>query len=230
MHLKRGTIVEFVGAAHDAHRHFQERQVKDFFDKYGLQVGDKGKIWKGYRGSWISITWTLQNGTRQSVPMRSGNFKVVTAEAKTDSGSDSDSVPELESDEVTSETPVPLRPMKTEPASSVLFGFDEWGKAGELGMLKQKCENYESTLRNRCSQIKQLQRENAGLKKENDWRCNEMSLMEAHSVSEKSDSIKEDEDWNQWGEVVDDKLDKLWIRVNSLEETQQANEWVVANG
>jgi len=98
MPLKRGTIVEFVGAVHESHHLFKEHQFKDFFDKYGLQVGDQGKIWEGYRGSWIRITWTRQDGTKaHRVPMRSGNFKVVDEPDKSDS--DSDSVPELESNE-----------------------------------------------------------------------------------------------------------------------------------
>ena len=98
MPIKRGTIVEFIGAAHDTHHLFKERQIKEFFDKYGLQVGDQGKIWEGYRGSWIRITWTRRDGTKaHRVSMRSGNFKIIEEPEKSDS--DSDSVPELESNE-----------------------------------------------------------------------------------------------------------------------------------
>ena len=99
MPIKRGTIVEFIGTelTPDSPQYavdYKKRILKEFFDKHGLQVGDQGKIWEGYRGSWVRITWALQDGTTAwRVPMRSGNFKVVQ-EVKSDS--DSDSVPELE--------------------------------------------------------------------------------------------------------------------------------------
>lgn len=109
MPIKRGTIVEFIGTelTPDSPQYavdYKKRILKEFFDKYGLQPGDRAKIWEGYRGSWIRITWTLQDGTTAyRVPMRSGNFKVAGHPSNnSDNGtisdleSEDDSVPELQ--------------------------------------------------------------------------------------------------------------------------------------
>ncbi len=109
MPIKRGTTVEFIGTdltpegspphpiAVQAAASCKKRVLKKFFDKYGLQPGDRGKIWQGYRGSWIRITWTLQDGTKvHSVPMRSGNFKIVDKDMV---NSDNETISELESDD-----------------------------------------------------------------------------------------------------------------------------------
>ena len=102
MPIKRGTIVEFIGTelTPDSPQYavdYKKRILKEFFDKHGLQPGDRAKIWEGYRGSWIRITWTLQDGTTAyRVPMRSGNFKVVGHPSNI---SDNESLPDLESED-----------------------------------------------------------------------------------------------------------------------------------
>lgn len=193
-HLKRGTIVEFIGAAHADNLHFHERQVAEFFEKYGLQVGDKGKIWEGYRGSWIRITWTLQDGTTAyRVPMRSGNFKVVTAKTESESESDSDSVPELESNEVDkSVTPSPLRNSKLESSSSVMFGFDSPTKERSTSTVERShgddelSMSFERTLTNRCVKVQSLQRENSKLKKEATWLHDQVYKVEHREVKSRA--------------------------------------------
>lgn len=165
MPIKRGTIVEFIGAAHGNSSNWNEKQDLEFFDKYGIRVGDKGKIWEGYRGSWIRITWTRQDGTKAPcVPMRSGNFKVLNPDY------DSDSVPELESNEVEpSATPAPQRNSPSETSSSVMFGFDSPQSVKRQPECDVRSKSFEHTLTNRCHKIQSLQRENAKLKKDNTW-------------------------------------------------------------
>lgn len=65
MHIKRGTLVEFIG-----------KEAQFYKNKYGVQLGDKGKVVSAKRG-WVRITWTLQNNLKAvSVPMRLNHFIV----------------------------------------------------------------------------------------------------------------------------------------------------------
>jgi hypothetical protein len=208
MHLKRGTIVEFIGAAHETHLRFQEQQIKDFFDRYGLQVGDKGKIWEGYRGSWIRITWTRQDGTKSHcVPMRSGNFKVIE-EVNTDLDSASDSMPELESNEIQySETPALQRNSAVE-SSSVLFGSDSPEAARVAPTVEPQLE-YDRPQLSCRKKIQSLQHDNYKLKKSEAVLIGEVDKLERQLAAYRRVSaaaLTDDQNWDDWAVGVMSKL------------------------
>ncbi len=199
MHLKRGTIVEFIGAAHETHLRFQEEQIKDFFDRYGLQVGDKGKIWEGYRGSWIRITWTRQDGTKSHcVPMRSGNFKVIE-EVNTDLDSASDSMPELESNEIQySETPALQRNSAVE-SSSVLFGSDSPEAARVAPTVEPQLE-YDRPQLSCRKKIQSLQHDNYKLKKSEAVLIGEVDKLEQELAVYRrvsANALADDHNWDR---------------------------------
>ena len=199
MHLKRGTIVEFIGAAHETHLRFQEQQIKDFFDRYGLQVGDKGKIWEGYRGSWIRITWTRQDGTKSHcVPMRSGNFKVIE-EVNTDLDSASDSMPELESNEIQySEMPALQRNSAVE-SSSVLFGSDSPEAARVAPTVEPQLE-YDRPQLSCRKKIQSLQHDNYKLKKSEAVLIGEVDKLEQELAVYRrvsANALADDHNWDR---------------------------------
>ena len=82
MPIKRGTKVVYTGSntlGGDLESGnvgwWRDKQVKYYYDKYGLEIGNKGKTCGGYSGGWVRVTWTLSDGSKvSSVPMRSEHF------------------------------------------------------------------------------------------------------------------------------------------------------------
>ena len=83
--MKRGTNVVFTGLNTDNvdprckdPDGWREKQIEHYYDKYGIEVGNKGKTCGGYSGGWVKISWTLSDGSKvSSVPMRSEHFSKV---------------------------------------------------------------------------------------------------------------------------------------------------------
>ena len=85
MPIKRGTKVIFTGFNISAENEenesaelWRDKQIEHYYNKHGIEVGNKGKTCGGYNGGWVRITWTLSDGSKvSSVPMRSENFSEV---------------------------------------------------------------------------------------------------------------------------------------------------------
>ena len=87
MTITRGTLVEYWGSrgmpygdeatGTRADLKALEEQDAHYLSKYGLTLGDIGKVMRSKSG-WVYVTWTLSNGDKAtSVPMRSSNIKLL---------------------------------------------------------------------------------------------------------------------------------------------------------
>lgn len=87
MTITRGTLVEYWGRwgmpygdeATGTRTDLKalEEQDAHYLSKYGLTLGDIGKVMRSKSG-WVYVTWTLSNGDKAtSVPMRSSNIKLL---------------------------------------------------------------------------------------------------------------------------------------------------------
>jgi len=71
MPIPRGTEVKFVGWTSDDTCALYKFGLtnSEYFDKYGLRVGDRGKVSDEYHIGRVNILWTLDTGIEIIVPM-----------------------------------------------------------------------------------------------------------------------------------------------------------------
>jgi len=107
MSVKRGTSIMFIAAAHTGRGVWEDpkfeeerkKQAKHYLEKYNIKVGDKGKACGGFRNGWVRVSFNTENG-HIVVPLRNEHFRIcnnIVPEQSSDT--DSDDVPELESNE-----------------------------------------------------------------------------------------------------------------------------------
>jgi hypothetical protein len=130
--IKRGTSVEFVGSINSNNI---DTEAKIYLDKYGINIGDKGKTCGRFKGGWIRVTWSLSNGLKAtSVPMRMNHFKIIDKDVDNKVYTETEEVDEEvdEEVEVMDQNDVPDTPLYYDNIPYMEQDWDIWAESVEI--------------------------------------------------------------------------------------------------